>query len=414
MIKQLRVVATEGKTVNDVTPHTFRSVEEIDKFLLELRDKVADDEALLQSFNKLFKITSSMETAAGQVTIQRKGGKGGATNFTGEKIDPIFIRSLKKLQTSFDVVESLQEKADIIDSLEVQVNNLFKGAKGRDGVSKNLLALRRSIESKLEKAYDFLNGLGVKHEPAIFGTITGEIIEQVVAKVTAAKAIEDHDTFIYLTTKDDANGHTSLYFTKYLMLSNFRDDTGYVYPEYYIVMTAVVSPAATMTMHITTLSKWLIPGKFKLGAAFTNAKTGMSKVETILELENFTDLLSKVPMPVDSTHLKDLPKKYVSKVEVQNDIITVYLNAMPASQLDKAIADIYGALRAILLSKVKGVLRYRVDRHGKNKVLHFSLNLPEGDEARKKMITVDKLRGLSDFLDFDDDDIRNVVRLINK
>jgi len=391
-------------SVNDVAVRKVRSIEEVEEMLKKIVDQVKDDDALMQRFSKLF---ASMETAAGSVTIRRSGKSSGVG---GTQIDPIFITNLNKLKTSFDVVESLQAKLDILDNLQLQVDHLLKGEGSRVAIGKNISTARKLIEKKLDTAYNFLNTVGKKHEPEIFQTQTDEIISDITTRLYEEKVLGDHDVYVYLTTKDDDAGLTTLYFSKYLALFDLKDDTGFVYDEYYIVFTGIVSPNAELNTYCTTLSKWIVPTKFKPGHEFTNVKNGIAAVEGMLDLENFTHLVSGVPSPLSRGEI-NLDAKLVQNVTVKGDIIHVALK--PTKQLDAVVETVTKQLMAILSAKSDVRVKKRLERQSTNYVIHYRLLVPEDKEHRHKYVTTDKLALLKDRLGFDDDDIAKIVRLLN-
>lgn len=397
-------------SVSDVAPHKFRTLEEVETYLKGIADQVREDEALLKRFQTIFANCQSLETAAGKITIKRDGGSKSVA--PTEKIDPIFIKNLRQLKTNFDVVESLQDKLDILDTIQLQVDTLFKGVASKSNVASQLKTMRSNIEKKLNQSYDFLNKVGQKHEPELFGSITDDAIQALTGKLYASGNLADHDVFVYLTTTDDAKGKTTLVFSKYLALYGLKDDTGFVYEDYYIVFTATVTPTAEMSMSVTTLTKWLIPGKFKVGHEFNSVKNLVNNVETLLDMENFSHILESVQVPVGKGDLK-LTSTAISNVVVKGDVISISLK--PTKSLQAVVESVTTELLATLSTKTKMRVKYKVEKlAGGKAIIHYRLIAPESDAAKQRLITSDKLQVLKDRLGFDDDDISAIVKFVNK
>ncbi len=404
-IKRVKLLAKDpSKDVSDISTHHFNNLEEVMEYLKELYKGVTNSYQMLQKYEHLF------EKAAVTFKINR-----GAKPQSKDKVSKVaIIPNMKQLQHNFDIVEQFHDKIEILDSIETQINHNFRNDAGRAAAARNVVAMRKQIEKKVNTALKFLNRVAKKHEPDEVKTVIAEIVDNILEKIEGQYS--GFAQYIYLSTRDDEQGHTSLVFTHYLELADFKDDSEYEYPEYYIVFTSIVDPVARITKFVTVMPKFMIPGKFKLGHSFTTSVTGIHAVGAMLELENFSTVLEKTPLPVGPTdvNMKNFAAKaFIKDITVDDQIHVAFNSKVKRANLNGIIEKVLSDLRGLFAPKIKARIKYRIEQIGRSYTAHFVLVLPDSDEMKGKRIDRNKIRLLQTRLSLDDTDVKNIIRLLN-
>lgn len=410
-MKKLTTLA--AKPVSATNEHKFRTLEELVDYMGELHTSASELTKLLQKYQILFKRQVAPETAATTFKVNRKGS---VPNATGDKVDTFVIPNLKGIRKNFDIMQSLYDKREILDTLEVTINHNFRDAPGRAAAAKSLVAIRKSIEKKTDAAMDFLNEVAIKHCPDKFKAIVEPMIAKIVEKLDGN--FSDVDDEIYVTTQDDPDGKTTMVFTHYVGFDDLKDDTGFSHPEFWIAFTAKIDSFSRMLMWVNVLPKFVVPGKFKPGHKFTDMATGIRAVDALLELENFSDVLEKVKMPVTKEDVKTenfQAKKWIKDIAVGEDTITIDFNTqVNKKNLDEAIRRVWADIRGLFAPRIKARVKYKVVPRGTQYSAIFTLVMPETDEQSKERIDHNKLQLLKDHLGVDDSDLRKIAQMINR
>jgi len=229
---------------------------------------------------------------------------------------------------------------------------------------------------------------------------------------------------VFVTTKDElneANGqsNTLLVFTHYVQFTNLENEfQDYTYPQYNIVFTAVVNLNGQMKMYVNTLHKFRAPGTFKPGLLFSDLRTGIRNVTTLFETDGFVDMLDRQPVPFgkETVDLKRFASKaLIESVDVDDNMIKVaFKRVVNAKNVKEVSHKVFADIRGLLELKMKTQIKYRIVSLGGNKFgMEFVLILPK-DIDSAKFLTIQKMEALKMRFNFDDEDLKKIVQIVNK
>lgn len=220
--------------------------------------------------------------------------------------------------------------------------------------------------------------------------------EAALAEFKAAK--EAAETFSY----------EELQFSCFLRFKNMKTASGWVMPEFCVVLTASITNTGVVKYYLNGFPDFVVPGKYPIGKEVSNKKAIEDRIDYILAHNDIAVKIERRPMPLNNTNLKGyqlIPG--VSNVQVRNDRLLVSID--PKQSSDKAINKAATEVMSLLfydVNKMKGghaknVPQYMVRRKAGLVTLEFIItgNKAGGKDAvidNHKMDQLQNLLGLTD------------------
>jgi hypothetical protein len=429
-MRDVRALINSGSDVEKVSNFNFRSPEEVVFFLKKLVDTVKLDDEKLKEYEKLYSGMAfpefshvRIEKAADAFRVTRTGApttlrpspidlKSPAVQVT----DDIKVTNIKKIKDSFDVIRSLQDKLEILDTIEVQIQHMFRNE--RTPLTKSVKESKDKVQKSLDTALKFLNKTATRKVPKAFSEHVNAIIDLVLKRLD--KQYRNVKETTYLTLEEEnQTGADFFVFHTYFRFQDLDNGDGYIYPEYYIVFTAVIDPKMRMRMYVNTMHKFRPPGQFKYGHSFTDRKSGSRELEALLDVDELVDALEPQKVPVGDTGIdvgKFSAKQFITNVEVVDDVIRISFNRKVNKKNVKEVTiKVFQDIRGLMSTRSKSQVKYKIAQNSNNAfVAEFKLTLPPSEQMREKMLDATKIKILKEKFSFDDADIRNLMKMLHR
>lgn len=407
----IRKLTTLSST--EVADGAFRSLTEVDRYLESVKENLTNLESIIRQYQAQF---AKAEKASTEFVINREGKPGSPAKRPGGGkaigLDKVVVPKLDALRKNFTVVEEISDQVDMLETLFNSVSVNFQGVRGANDTLKNIKAMRKAAQAKMQAALNFLNTVGVKYIPTEFK----QMVEATIGYVSPNLVFEKHETFIYAyETKDE-----HLAFSVYIKLYGLEDDEGMQHPQFYIVFTCVLKPTSGAQnkvdafYYVTAMSEFSPPGKYLLGKSIEDPAKASAALGIMLELENVSTAIGILPHNLDATDLKK--NKFsvgsmVAKINVDPNTITFeMLKSVSQEAARKAAATLYTEMKGILGRIKKARLKAKIYTDAGRQVIQFTLtNLAREDQV--SLTDIDFLK--EHFPQLDDRKVRQVVKVIN-
>jgi hypothetical protein len=403
------------KSASEIAEHNFRSLEEMEDVLQEVEQDVNDLGQLVDQYERKFARAAAVAAPTEfkivtQPTGKRLQMKKGSPLPSLKSWPKVAIPNLSQLKSNFTVVDELYDKLEVLQTLEGSLTANFKARHGAGKVLAGITRLRKVTESKIAKALRFLQNLATKHVPEPFTGLIDDTLQEVSVKVNYA----DYETFLYVHENEGGN----FQFTAYIRLLSVQDEEGRAYPDLYLVFTCELRPnpankkEVSLTYYVTVLHSFATPGKFSLGTEVDSVRGAVMVLGTQLELENFSNSLGVLPLPIDKKLTKDAfsVKDKIHSLEVDDSAMTFVLKSVVKTSEVNAIREqLYVEIRAMLFRfKAKLKMRQFKSESGKTAIQFTFTNLADSSQ-----VSLNDLDFLKTRLGLDDDKLRRVVKIIN-
>lgn len=399
-------------TSTEVADGPFRSLTEVDRYLDAVKNNLTELEALLRQYQTHF---SKIESATTEFVVNRDDKpdlpkRGGGVKITG--FDKVVVPKLDTLRKNFSVVDELADQAEMLDSLYNTVSVNFRGVRGTNDTLKNIKAMKKSADTKMQAALKFLATVGQKHVPTHFE----QMVEATIAYVSPNLTFSKNETYIY--AYETKEGHLS--FSVYIKLHDLEDDEGSVHPQFYIVFTCVLKPntedkkRVDAFYYVTAMPSFSPPGRYPLGKSISDPAKASAALGLILDMENVSTAIGVVPHNLDPDKIKRdkfSVGSMVHDIKVDPDTITfTFLKTASKERIQDAVRTLFMELKA-MLAKMRGS-RLKVKpgmADGRYFVQFMVTNLAKEHEISLR--DIDFLK--EHFPQLDDTKIRQVVKVIN-
>lgn len=398
-------------TKSELAEAPFRSLQEVDDYLKKnVKQKLDELDALLRQYQLQFsrtEVKSAFEFRIGPSPANKTpGGK----TFKVEKLDKIVIPKLTAMRQHFSVVEELSDQVDSLDTYYNAIAIKFKGVRGAADTLKNIRAMQRSAETKLDKALAFLKTIGDKYAPTQFKAL----VEKTMSVVEDGIDYKDYSNSLYASETDKEQ----LSFTYYVKIRGLMDDTGSVYPYFFLVFTCVLKQSdeknKLQPMYwVTVMHEFSPPGKFIKGRQVGSAAEAATALGMLLDLENIGSTVGLMPHNLDPSKL--VPGKFkeaslITKIDVDTSSLTFHLlKGTKGDVFNAVVQSLYLSVKGMMSHIPKAKIKAKLDRSEGNPTVKFSLtNLAQSDK-----ISTSDIDFLQEHFNLDDAKIRKIVQVIN-
>lgn len=317
----------------------------------------------------------------------------------------------REVEKHLKVIRDLYDNAVDLDSAEALLVHSFASSKKQPAALRAIKALKAEINSTLNKAFSALNGLADKHLPTememLGDAILGYLIEHLPKKTykNIAKSV-----YVYPGEK------SSLHFALYIKITNLQNAEGYVFDEYFFILTGVVDSKGYISYYLNSVPEFKVPGKYNLGKQVETEKDAIQRLRMLLDHNDVLSQFERKPMPVDADRAKTsglakIPN--VVDVDVKNDQLIVYLKPGKdgPTQINNVVVKVIPLLKAMLGKSAKQakILVGKTSKTRKGTALPFALvpATPSGEKT-KYTINIDKLNELQYLLDLSDEEVNAI------
>jgi len=404
----------------EIADAPFRSLVEVDRYLSQLKDELQDISSMLRTYQAQFARVERQPMVAADLSFKVGSDPKKSPKIISDKIDKIVVPKLNVLQNNFMIVDQLSDKIQELEALEANVSVNFKGARGQPDTIKAIRTMRAAYEVQYKKALDYLEDVGQKYAP----TPLKELIKGVSEKLSEDLQYEKYKIAVYANEftrpGPEKKPITEMMFTVYILLQNLTDDTGDIYPKFYIVFTCVLSPIGgdsthlSVEQHVTVMHDFQSPAKFHPGRRVYNVKEAMTEIGNLLSLENISNAIGTLPhnlQSIDKDFFKAGAGEKIASVDVDPASFTFwFIKSVKKKDANALSASLYPQVKALIRNIRNAQLKMRpLESSGRLGVKFSIINL-----AKEGEINIHDVSWLKETFNLRDDQMRDIVKVVNK
>lgn len=255
------------------------------------------------------------------------------------------------------LADDAQNRLDILTTLEVSVSYSFR--EQRQGLLKEIETVRARV---LRERNRFLNASAEywKHAPAL--------AQEVVHKVAmAARAAFDGFTDAQIeelqcVTPYWNNGNPGVRFTTYLCAKEFSSnvdrDAGFVYPTYFVMLSAIVTDGNRLSFAVNTLHDFKLPNTSNIGERFLSADDGISCLNGMLEDDSMS---ARCALPINQPRSQIRVKRFSVGKHLQKVLLDKKANRLVFVLRPELNNEHVPAIAAQLVKDTQSLLQPQAD-----------------------------------------------------
>lgn len=311
------------------------------------------------------------------------------------KLDKFVAPPAAKIQKNLKIVQELHDNAKELDALEAMLEQTFRSAKNHPAALKAVRALRVEVDGIVHNALELLNTIAAKHIPDQLQDLRDRVVEYLLDTIDASR-YEDIGYSEYVTLPDS----NTVQFSVYIDLDELKNDRGYVFDEYFIVLTALVDVRTkSMEMYVNSMPDFRVPGKYPLGQAVTSQSNLEQRISMLLAHNDLITTMDRSPMPISGAdaQAKFGSIKGVIGVEVKDDSLMVQVAKQDKAANTRIASEVTSLLNGVMRRKKDSSISWKETTVGGKKYLKFILYFKPG--SAPKSLNTGKMNELIDLFD---------------
>lgn len=341
-------------------------------------------------------------SVSAEINIDRSGKS--RTVKKARQDDTFHMPNMAELRKHSDVVTRLYDNVVDLDSAEALVKQAFQGNKKQPAALKAIQELRKEVDLQVRDAFESLQALAEKHLPESMDKMRDLIVSYLIKRVPAKSYSNMSKDEVYVAP--DAADKNSIHMCAYIGLEKLKNNDGYVFDEYYFVLTGVISKSGEVQYFLNGLPSFKLPGKYPLGKQIDDPNSVRLRVDLLLHHNNLALQLDKLPMPIDADKAGKIGIhniRGIEKVDVKDDELLLHFKAGTSeATVNNGIKDVMSRLTALMGMRGKHEYTYKMSTVKGAPVVRMAI-LPKMDKKDKPVaLNLHKLDEMSELFDLTD------------
>ena len=221
--------------------------------------------------------------------------------------------------------QALDELAQSIIELEVAEQVLrsqtFKSQKSQDKAVAALVPIIREAKQERDRLIQAMIKISSTHRPTDHLSVV-KTARNYLRKILS----DDQYTKIDVRTFTLHPNPSEVWYQSYIGISDLANREGYVYDDYILVITGVLNIEEGELRHsVTSIKDAKIPGSFGIGNEIQTVPKLKTRINSLLNIDNFLTIRNKASVPVTTKNLRDRgieeASDFITGVRVTNDHI---------------------------------------------------------------------------------------------
>lgn len=335
-----------------------------------------------------------------------------ATNTSlGVKLTKFVAPDPAAVKKHSDVIERLHENAQELESAEALVRQAFAKAKNQKQVLSAIHALQEEINSNLARAFTSLDAVANKHLPEEMETLGDSLVAYIIDHVNPKFYSNIHKE-VYATF----DGPNTV-FSMYVVINELQASTGFVYDEFYVILTGTVTPGSIIRYYLNTMPDFKIPGHFPVGKEVKNTAELTVRVSTLIAHNDIASDLDRKPMPLNTkrAHTGGLAAiKYVEDAYVLDD--SLFIVVEKGRETRKNLVEIQQQVVPLLnqltknARRTKGVVQMKTLVQKGKTVLQFIFT--PGSDQSVHTLNLDRLNDVQNMLELSKEEVHALKEIL--
>ena len=368
-----------------------------------------------------------VELSAGELKAF-KVGRDKRTRKSGKIADVTYVPpstvEMKKIRAQWSVIA---RNYSLLEDLEdVHLPRLYQqyGKSAKD-LFKPFEANLKALKTKINEALKIVQQYGKRRPPKLVTSVISEV-QLLLNKALTGRFNAPMRTQVYvgLVTDEDNTKDKTLGFFYYFNFENFTTDTGNKYPDWYVVVVAVVNEDGEISFRAQVPGKFVLPSDLDVDhtQSFPDADSIVEEIEKQFFQVYSMNVLRPLALPVDSKIITDQKgtlnaSKFVDSVKVEgNEIYIKLVKGLKAVDVDQVMRELMPTLKSLLglTTKDKRLMQYNLDTQGHNQVIVVTLHAAPGKILNSNVNYKVAREVLKTRWGLDDETIEDIVQLVNR
>lgn len=355
----------------------------------------------------------------------------------GVKVEEFVAPPVKKIKEQSSLIHDLEENFHSLEAAEAMIKQAFSRATKQATALKGIQALKDEVQGMLDKAYELLQDISLKHLPDQLQELNQSLFDFMIEQIPQTK-YEDITQHIFVTMHETdqpageakAKGPSKIKiasefsFHCYNVVHNLKTSSDWKFPQYVMALTGVVDKNMKMRFYLNALPDFKAPGKAPLGAEVNDADDLVRRAMLLLAHNDVVTEFDQKPMPLTTQEAEHRGFHRIAGVKSAKVVADeLRITVLPGKATQANLQKIELEVRSLLQGVVGNLKRKRtviMPKVAKNKagetVIRFRLipDLPSSGEKQQYHLNVSKLREMQEILDLPDDVAEQIKKVLKE
>lgn len=377
-----------------------RSLNDIRSVLTAISCDVVGAARVVQKFKSV---------SAEELVMDGREGRKGQGQKGGVKTTKFVPPKASELKKHSAILNQLHDNCKELESTLVFIKQAFAGNKKLGPVVTSINDLLDSANASLTETFKVMGDLAEKHMPTAVQTMVDNVVDYLNSSFLKNGLASDLGLETYVIV--DPEDAKAFQFCCYLGLTNLKDSSGYVFKEYYFVLTAHVNAQGEYTFALNCFPDFKIPGSYPIGKEISSPMDAQKRLDFLVGHNNFRIVHEKQALHEHKagTTAKNIAQlASVDNVSVKDDEIAVRLKPTVKTKagIDKAITDIMALLNMLVKKSRSSRFVYRTLKSADRVVLSFRLVGDDDKKDTSASINVSKINEVAEALGLTDAQVK--------
>ena len=259
------------KTSNSARMEKLRKVRSFNDVLAILKDIAKEVIAGKEAVSELKTSLSAGTNPVTEITIDHTGSARPTTprkvtvgpkvpnpgSLTGLKLTKFVAPPIAVVRKHYSVISALHDNANELEAIEALITQAFASAKNQKQTLVAIKALRKEVESSLQKAFTALDSIAQKHLPTEMENLGDALVSYIIDSLNP-RSYDNLEKEVYVALDEAKN----IVFSMYISLKGLKNRTGFVFDEYYIILTGVINNKSVIHYYLNAIPEFKVPGKY--------------------------------------------------------------------------------------------------------------------------------------------------------
>lgn len=334
------------------------------------------DDIAFEFKNSKAVVDKLIQSLSAEITFDSRDAGSGRRRVVKVKDEGFVAPNVKELQKHVGVIHKLYDNVLELDAAEALVKQAFAGNKKQKAALEAIRDLKKDIDDSLNDAFDTLNEIANKHMPSQMTELVDGLTKYLIDTLDVG-AYKNIFRNVYVVP-DTTDKHL-FQFCAYIGIESLKNTSGYVFDQYYVVLTGVISNSGTASYFLNSFPDFKAPGRYPIGQSVADVSAARKRLGMLLAHNSLVLDLDKLPLPIDDQRAANVGITNLSGVEkatVKDDELTVILapTIKTDNAVQKVVIEILGRLNAVVgTRKSSKVFTYKVGTVKGQKAVKFAL-----------------------------------------
>lgn len=337
-LRKCRSIVEIRNVVDAISRSTQEAIQSLQRSGRSRSKKVRMRVSLNATSDQAIKLTQGRR---GQTIV-----KDGATlsDLRGVKLAKFVPPNKATLTKHAEMLHKLHGNEMDLNAAEGMLLHSFNSGAAQKSVLAAIKALKKETQAGLDKAFSVLNNVGVNHIPPEMETVIKEMGKYVATHIPSTQYTAFHDDMDYVVPASTDHKGDEFQFCHYSQLKNLKNDKGYVFENFFLILTGVVNTLGIMRFYVNAFPNFIAPGHYPLGRAVVDVKDIEHRLHLLMMRNDIDTEFESRPMALTPQDLKakgftTVPG--VKNVSVTKNVLTVDMGkGVTPDQINKMLTDI--------------------------------------------------------------------------